>query len=119
MASFTFNLESSLIEGSNTETFPAVTFTDTSINHYAKKDITIAAGAVDSPISLDGLTGKHVRVVFSTAVTVKLNGAAIGLTPSANNPASFTITGGAITSLTVSNPGTSPAECKLILMAEV
>jgi len=125
MADFTFNLTNSLIEDSvtaqNTQTYQPVTFTDPSINKNVVKDVNIAAGATDTEISLDGLTGKHLRLAFSATVSVKLNGtgnSAITLTPSSNNPAGMALWGCNVTSLFVSNPGGSPVECKLILMAE-
>jgi len=121
MASFTFELQNSLIEGANTKTYPPIEFTDTSINKNTDKDLNIAAGAVDAEISLDGLTAKHLRLTFSATVSVKLNGtgnSAITLTPSANNPAALILVGCNVTSLFVSNPGGSAVEAKLIVMAE-
>lgn len=121
MATYTFELENSLIELPNTQTYPTVSFSDTSINKHFDKDVNIAAGAVDTEVGLDGLTAKHLRLVFSATVSVKLNGTgntAITLTPSANNQAVLALAGCNVTSVHVSNPGGSPVECHMIVMAE-
>lgn len=121
MSTFDLTLTSTLTKGAvESDVFPQISFADSSINLDSQKDVSVAAGAVDSAISLDGITAKHLLLKVSATCSVKLNGTgntAIPLTPSADNPAGLVVIGGAVTSLHVTNPGGAAIEVNVFFAA--
>lgn len=122
MSTFNFALTSTLTKGSVvSNVFPQVSFADTSINLDSQKDVNVAALATDSQISLDGITAKHLLIKVSATCSIKLNSAAntaITLTPSANNPGALILSGCAVTSLFVTNPGGAALEVNAFFCSE-
>lgn len=122
MSTFNFTLEPTLVKGAvESEVFPTVIFSDAAINLDSQKDVNIPALAVDSQVSLDGLTARHLIAKFSGTCSVKINSTsntAQTLTPSANSPAALIIVGGAVTALYVTNPGGSAIQCELFIASE-
>ena len=122
MSTFNLALTSTLTKGSVvSNVFPQISFADTSINLDAQKDVNVAALATDAQISLDGITAKHLLIKVSATCSIKLNGSsntAITLTPSANNPGALILSGCAVTSLFVTNPGGSALEVNAFYASE-
>ncbi len=109
---------SSIVTGSTTQNGPPLSFVDSNVSVRLLDKIQIAAGAVDTQITLDGFTARYVILKFNGDVSVKINGTgstAFALDAAASNPACLILFGAAVTSIHVSNAGATAVDCERLL----
>lgn len=113
-----WTLSSSIVSGSTTQNGPPLSFSDTNVQQHSIDKVTIPGSSTDLAISLDGMTAAYVILKFDGNVSVKLNGtgsSAIALTASASHPAALMLSGGAVTSVHVTNAAASAITCEKLI----
>lgn len=120
MTTASFTLDAKVVEGTSTQICDR-TFAndDNTVAQYLDDCVSVAAGAVDTAISLASVGGsaKHILVVFSAGCTVKLqSNTAPAITIGAAG-GSFAFVNGTITAMYVSNAGTAAITVKRVAAA--
>lgn len=110
-------LQTEILEGTSTQICER-TFADddAAITQYLDDQITVAAGAVDTALSLASVGGsaKNIMITFSEACTVRLNGIGNTAIAIAAGGGALVFANGTITSMHVSNAAATSITVKRV-----